>query len=514
MTKNKRAEIAVQGTPRGLCLSPDGRTLYVAERGAGSVAVIDTAKAAVTGRIPVGKWPVAVALSPKSNRLYVCNQDNHSESAIDLSQSPATALKTINVVREPSCAAVTLDERFVVVTNQIPLGPTTDPALAADVSIIDTTNLATCATVKLPPGSSVVNGAATSPDGKWAYVVHGLGHFNLPMTQLERGWVNTYAMTVIDIAQGTCLATVLLDDLTQGAADPFAIVCSKDGRRLWISHSGGHEISIVEASLLHDLLNGNVSESLASLQDGSLPNIWVRIQKDRSLIKELAYDLTALYIAEAIHKVPSGGNGPRGLVLAPDEKTLYVANYFAGSVAALNADNGKLQGTIPLGSQPEADSARRGEIIFHDATRSFQHWHSCATCHPNDGRIDGLRWDFADDGLGNGMNTLNLLFPDKTEPLHRLGTLVAATFGFAYARFLFHLPAQTRRMFIVAGVLFVAGALGVEQVTEIYLKDHSTNSLGYSLLTAAEEGLEMISVVLFIHALLSFRGTTTKVYTL
>ncbi|MBI3464368.1 MAG: c-type cytochrome, partial [Planctomycetes bacterium] len=48
---------------------------------------------------------------------------------------------------------------------------------------------------------------------------------------------------------------------------------------------------------------------------------------------------------------------------------------------------------------------------------------SCASCHPNDGRVDGLRWDFADDGFGNGMNTPTVLYPDKTEPLHRQGTL-------------------------------------------------------------------------------------------
>lgn len=91
------------------------------------------------------------------------------------------------------------------------------------------------------------------------------------------------------------------------------------------------------------------------------------------------------------------------------------------------------------------------------------------------------------------------------------GTLVAATFGLAYARFLIHLPAQTRRLFIVAGVLFATGALGVEQLTDIYLEDNSTNSLGYNLLTATEEGLEMIGVVLFIHALLSYQGTTSPI---
>jgi len=421
--KTKRTEIPLEGTPLGLCLSPDGGTLYVAERGAGTIAVIDTVKAVVSGRIPVGRWPVAVALAATTRRLFVCNQDRHTVTVVDLGQSPPQPIKDLPVVREPSRIALTADERLAVVANQLPLGPSTDAMLAAEVTVFDTQTLAPTASVKLPPGSAVVNGICTSPDGKWAYAVHGLGHFNLPMTQLERGWVNTYALSIIDLGQGSRLATLLLDDLTQGAADPFAVICSRDGSRLWISHTGVHEISVVDLAKLHELLQGRVAGELARLMDGSVPNIWVRIQQDPRQIEELAYDLTALYIADAIRRVPSGGKGPRGIALAPDERSLLVANYFSGSVAELNAASGKLQATLSLGLQGEPDAARRGELLFHDATHAFQRWHSCASCHPNDGRIDGLRWDFADDGLGNGMNTPIIRYPDQTSPLHRHGTL-------------------------------------------------------------------------------------------
>ncbi len=419
----KRSEIALEGAPRGLCLSPDGATLYVAERGAGTVAVVDTASARVVGRLAAGRWPVAVALASKSRRLLVCNQDRHTLSVWDLSATPPAALPEVLLVREPSSAVVTPDERFAVVTNQLPLGRSTDPMLAAEVSVVNLETLAVSATVKLPPGSSLVNGVCASPDGKWAYAVHGLGHFNLPMTQLERGWVNTYALSIIDIAQGKRLATVLLDDLMQGAADPFAVVCSPDGGRLWVSHTGVHEISTIEIARVHELLNGPAPDDVVRYMDGSLPNIWVRIQQDRALIEELSYDLTALYLAGAIRRTPSGGKGPRGIALTADGKTLFVANYFSGAVSAIAADSGRGQGEISLGAQPPLDEVRRGELLFHDATACFQRWHSCASCHPNDGRIDGLRWDFADDGLGNGMNTPPILVPHETEPLHRQGAL-------------------------------------------------------------------------------------------
>ncbi len=422
----KRGEVALNGRPQGLVLSGDASKLYVTEHSAGTVAVIDTGRLKVTTRITVGKWPVSIAIADKSQRLFVGNQDRNSVSVIDLSQSPVHLVKEVPVVREPSCIAVTPDEQYVVVANLLPLGLGTDPKLSAQVSIFKTGTLESASLVKLPPGSTMVQGVCISPNGKWAYVVHGLGRFNLPITQLERGWVNTFALSVIDIAKGTRLATMLLDDLTQGAADPHSVVCSSDGNQLCISHTGVHEISFVDIGLVHQMLEGKIPAQLASLKDGSLPNIWVQIQQDKTKIRELENDLTALYLAGAIRRSPSGGIGPRGLAISAEGKSLFVANYFSGTVSLLDTTTGKLTGTISLGSQPEPDSVRRGEIIFHNADHAFQRWHSCASCHANEGRVDGLRWDFLGDGIGNPKDTLSLVHFDKTEPMNRRATVATA----------------------------------------------------------------------------------------
>ncbi len=422
----KQNEIPLRGRPRGLALSADARTVYVAEHGAGSVAVIDVKSQEVISRIGVGKWPTSVATDDKMKRLYVGNQDRHTVSVVDLSRKPAATIKEVSVVREPSCLAVTSDGKRVVVANLLAKGLGTDPALSAELSIINADSLQQAATVKLPPGSTLVAGVCVSPNGKWAYAVHGLGRFNLPITQLERGWVNTFALSVIDVAKGSLLATMLLDDLTQGAADPHSVVCSEDGNRLWISHAGVHEVSIIDIGLVHELLNGKVPEKLAALRDGTRANIWVQIQQDSSKITDLKDDLTALYIAGAIRRFKSGGKGPRGLGLSADGQNLLVANYYAGSVAVLDAATGSLQGAISLGPQSELGSVRRGEIIFHDATHAFQRWHSCASCHANEGRVDGLRWDFLGDGMGNPKDTISLVHLDKTEPLNRRATTATA----------------------------------------------------------------------------------------
>jgi cytochrome c peroxidase len=54
-------------------------------------------------------------------------------------------------------------------------------------------------------------------------------------------------------------------------------------------------------------------------------------------------------------------------------------------------------------------------MLFHDATLCFQHWQSCATCHP-DARSDALNWDLLNDGFGNPKNTKSMLLTHRTPP--------------------------------------------------------------------------------------------------
>ncbi len=421
----KVREVAIAGEPNGLALSADGKTLYVAQRKANSIAIVDTARGAVIGQIPVGTWPVALAVAENTKRLYCCNRGNHTVSVVDL--AVGRQINQIAVVRDPASVAITADESRVVVANFMPRGAGTDSELASEISILDTAAMQQVARVKLPPGATMAGGTWIGPEGKWAYVVHILGRFSLPVTQLEQGWVHTYALSVIDVAAGTRLATVLLDDLTKGAADPWDVVGSADGKTLWISHRGVHEVSTLDIGRIHELLEGNVPPEIAARKDGRRDNIWVRIKHDKNEIAQLTNDLTALYISRTIRRAPSGGKGPTGLALSPDGEKLYVANYYGGTVGVLSvtggsATEGKLLATIAVGDQPEADAARRGEIYFHDATRCYQRWHSCASCHLDGGRIDGLPWDFMRDGIDNAKDVISLVNMLHTSPHNRLAT--------------------------------------------------------------------------------------------
>ena len=59
-------------------------------------------------------------------------------------------------------------------------------------------------------------------------------------------------------------------------------------------------------------------------------------------------------------------------------------------------------------------------MLFNDAEICFQHWQSCASCHP-DARVDGLNWDLMNDGLGNPKNTRSMLLVHQGGPAMSLG---------------------------------------------------------------------------------------------
>jgi peptidoglycan/xylan/chitin deacetylase (PgdA/CDA1 family) len=71
-------------------------------------------------------------------------------------------------------------------------------------------------------------------------------------------------------------------------------------------------------------------------------------------------------------------------------------------------------------------------------------------------------------------------------------------------RFLLHLPRRTRTLFFAAAVVFVGGALGVEMISANRAYRYGEEDFAYTLIISVEELLEMVGVVLFIHALLDY----------
>lgn len=86
------------------------------------------------------------------------------------------------------------------------------------------------------------------------------------------------------------------------------------------------------------------------------------------------------------------------------------------------------------------------------------------------------------------------------------GVLFALLFGISYLHFLLQLPRRIALLFVVAGFLYVGGAVGVEALGGKYAALYqSYTDWNYMLLVLVEEALEMFGISLFIYALLCYK---------
>jgi YVTN family beta-propeller protein len=379
-------EISVSGPPTGLALSPDGTFLYVTCASVmGVVQIVNLEDMEITKSIPVGHSPYCPVVSQDGKTVYVCNRFNNDISVIDLSSG-----KEVRRI------------------NLLPAGRADANYIASEISVIETRTNKVLKNIQLPNGSTAIRGICISPDGKYVYATHILGRYQMPTTQLERGWMNTNALTIIDTAKQDYINTVLLDDIDLGAANPWSVSCTADGKFICVTHAGTHEVSVIDRGGLHEKLD-KASEGY----------------KFSNALNAMAYpddvpnDLA--FLVGLQRRLKLKGNGPRGLAIIGTK--VYAAEYFSDSLGVLDiAQKGYVEvESIGLGSATNKSTIREGEMLFNNASLCFQGWQSCATCHLEDGRVDGLNWDLLNDGMGNPKSTKSLLLSHKTPPAMMTG---------------------------------------------------------------------------------------------
>jgi hypothetical protein len=82
--------------------------------------------------------------------------------------------------------------------------------------------------------------------------------------------------------------------------------------------------------------------------------------------------------------------------------------------------------------------------------------------------------------------------------------MFVAVVGLSYLRFLFRLPRNIAYLFIVAGVIYVTGAMGMEIIADPWVEAHGRANMMYQLLATLEEVMEMTGVGIFLYALSSY----------
>jgi hypothetical protein len=85
--------------------------------------------------------------------------------------------------------------------------------------------------------------------------------------------------------------------------------------------------------------------------------------------------------------------------------------------------------------------------------------------------------------------------------------VIVLVIGLAYLPFVLHLPPPTRIRFIAAGIIYVGGALIMEMPLGAWATRHGEDNIGYALIDALEETMEMAGASLFLLALLRHRAS-------
>lgn len=347
----------------------------------GKLHILNLKTGEIETSISVGSGANAPTLNANQSKIYVSNQFANTIDEIDLKENKV--VRSVSVLREPRKMIISPDGQFLFVANFLPAQRADVDTVAAAVSVISLADFKKVKDIQLANGSNALRGICLTPDGKYIYVSHNLGRFQVPTSQLQQGWMNTSAFSVIDVAQQSFLGAILVDEPDRGAAGVWAIDCNKD--KLYLSHSGTHEVSVIDHTAMLD-----------------------KFEK-YPLKENLSYDLNFLYGLR--ERIPLKGNGPRDMVLK--DSILIVPTYFSDDLNFLNTNT--LQNvSIKINPNRIESIENEGERIFNDASFCFQNWQSCNGCHPGDARTDGMNWDLMNDGVGNSKNCKSMLFAHST----------------------------------------------------------------------------------------------------
>jgi hypothetical protein len=87
--------------------------------------------------------------------------------------------------------------------------------------------------------------------------------------------------------------------------------------------------------------------------------------------------------------------------------------------------------------------------------------------------------------------------------------ILVTILGISYLRFLAHLPKKTRLQFIVAGGIYVTGALVMELPLGYWTEQQGSQNFVYAAIDLVEESMEILGVTLFLLSLVEYMQTRT-----
>lgn len=359
--------IPVGHVPRGIAQSSDGSRLYVANAWSDTVSVIDTAKRQVVQTLPTGFEPSGVVTDRSGTTLYVANRLSGDISVIDLESGQET--KRLLAGRGASYLTISPDGKLIYCTHIYPNPGAFRSQPNSEITLVDTASQTVVERKQLHNVAGIFH-VAISADGKLGVAAQLRPKNLIPLAHVEHGWAFGDSLTLFGADVGETVQ-IPIDELERYYALPWGVAITPDKSKIFLTTAGSESVTVIDVV---DLLKT------------------VR-QRHQPFVNDLS--ASADYVSA---RIPVGHN-PRGVVVSPDGKRVYVANRLDDSITVIDAQIEKVVSTLDLGGPKNIDALRRGERLFYTADFAFQGQFGCSNCHI-DATIDGLQWDLEPDGFG------------------------------------------------------------------------------------------------------------------
>lgn len=354
--------------------------VYVSNRHARSVSVVDPVAGVEVARIAVEAEPTGLALAPDGRTLLVANTTSRSLSVVDVASR--RVVRRIETPADPSGVTVTADGRAYVTH-----------ARSGSVSIVDYQGGAVRGELSLSLDPELTFGEKRLPGSPVEPVATPDGRLFVPHTQSKEDTIPTDGASdgYVSGSPVPVVATALVEIDT---AEDRVVVPAAAGKDCFECDSmpgrgfGGGEAFVTSGG-------APVAGPVAAVADAR--GEWLFV------VNQLSNNVSIRSTRGGAHPEPvQVGSGPRGIALAKSGRKAWVYNAFDHTISVLEPQDGVVRATreIVVGRSPLTTEQQLGRHLFFSATdprmtTGTASGISCASCHPG-GREDGRTWQFSE----------------------------------------------------------------------------------------------------------------------
>ena len=374
-------KIQVGERPHTIVLSKDGQTAYVSNQWADNIYLIDLENKQIFDTLTGGAGPAGVVLSPEEDYLWCVNSYSSDISVFDLNTHKEQ--RRLKAGNNPVSAAMSPDGSEVYVSSRrsVPVPHMTSPI--TEMTVIGT-KYQRVTDRKMWKDAYIMENVRITPSGDLALSTLIRPKNLIPAVQIERGWMMTHGIGIIERKENGRMIQLLLDEPNAYYPDPFGLAITPDGKRAFVSHGGNDMITAIDLDEIRILLNESTDEQLATYANH--------------------LGISSRYV---IGRIPTGAN-PKGMVVSPDGSKLYVAERLNDRIAVINTQTLETEKTIGLEGPRRRTVGRHGRQVLNNAKGTFQNQYACYTCHP-DVHEDGLVYNMAGTDMGRNLANVQTL---------------------------------------------------------------------------------------------------------